>query len=187
MSSAIVAKLNKEDIIKDTVKDLAFEILGELSVSYVDSDDIKLGNAMPMEATQAAPTIKFTPFDKSQLSAEDKLALLMTDPDAPSRTEHKCTDLGGDIAISGKGVVRNNYIGPGPPKNSGYHRYVFFLCKQPKGADSSTFTKVENIISWGYGTPGAGAYDYIKENNLQLVGANYYMVENTTVDFNYDM
>ncbi|KAJ4142146.1 carboxypeptidase Y inhibitor [Fusarium falciforme] len=173
MSSAIVAKLNKEDIIKDTVKDLAFEILGELSVSYVDSDDIKLGNAMPMEATQAAPTIKFTPFDKSQLSAEDKLALLMTDPDAPSRTEHKWSEVchyiitdipveygpGGDIAISGKGV----------------------------GADSSTFTKVENIISWGYGTPGAGAYDYIKENNLQLVGANYYMVENTTVDFNYDM
>lgn len=154
MSSAIVAKLNKEDIIKDTVKDLAFEILGELSVSYVDSDDIKLGNAMPMEATQAAPTIKFTPFDKSQLSAEDKLALLMTDPDAPSRTEHKWSEVchyiitdipveygpGGDIAISGKGVVRNNYIGPGPPKNSGYHRYVFFLCKQPKGADSSTFT-----------------------------------------------
>ncbi|QID86757.1 hypothetical protein GRS66_009397 [Saccharomyces pastorianus] len=201
MSSAIIAKLDKEDVAKDVVKDLEFKLLGELSVSYAATNDVQLGNAMAMEATQSAPTVTFTPFDRGQLAVGDKLALLMTDPDAPSRTDHKwsevchyiATDIpveygsGGEIAISGKGIVRSNYIGPGPPKNSGYHRYVFLLCKQPEGVDSATFTKVDNIVSWGYGTPGAGAYDYIKQSNLHLIGANYFMVENTTVDFNYDM
>ncbi|CAI1583956.1 hypothetical protein SEUBUCD646_0L02400 [Saccharomyces eubayanus] len=93
MSSAIIAKLDKEDVAKDVVKDLEFKLLGELSVSYAATNDVQLGNAMAMEATQSAPTVTFTPFDRGQLAVGDKLALLMTDPDAPSRTDHKWSEV----------------------------------------------------------------------------------------------
>ncbi|XP_055849016.1 protein D3-like [Episyrphus balteatus] len=64
--------------------------------------------------------------------------LILTDPDAPSRAEPKMREFhhwlvvnipGNDIA---KGEVLTEYVGSGPPKDSGLHRYVFLLYKQPK-------------------------------------------------------
>ncbi|XP_055907077.1 protein D3-like [Eupeodes corollae] len=64
--------------------------------------------------------------------------LILTDPDAPSRAEPKMREFqhwlvvnipGDDISA---GEVLTEYVGSGPPKDSGLHRYVFLLYKQPK-------------------------------------------------------
>lgn len=63
--------------------------------------------------------------------------ILLIDPDAPSRKNPKFREwhhwLIGNIPGSeiAKGDVLSDYIGSGPPKDTGLHRYVFLLYKQP--------------------------------------------------------
>lgn len=60
-----------------------------------------------------------------------------TDPDAPSRKDPKFREWhhwlvtnipGKDLS---KGDVLSDYIGSGPPPDTGLHRYVFLVYKQP--------------------------------------------------------
>ncbi|KAI8426981.1 hypothetical protein MSG28_014636 [Choristoneura fumiferana] len=73
--------------------------------------------------------------------------LAMVDPDAPSREKPKFREWhhwlvgniqGGDL---NKSEVLSDYIGSGPPKGTGLHRYVFLVYKQPEKCD---FSKVPN-------------------------------------------
>lgn len=63
---------------------------------------------------------------------------LISDPDAPSRKEPKFREwhhwLMGNIKGSDlEGADHlSRYIGSGPPPDTGLHRYVFLLYKQPK-------------------------------------------------------
>lgn len=63
--------------------------------------------------------------------------LCMTDPDAPSRKEPTFREWhhwlvvnipGTDIS---KGEVLSEYVGSGPPPDTGLHRYVYLVYKQP--------------------------------------------------------
>ncbi|XP_003383905.1 PREDICTED: protein D2-like [Amphimedon queenslandica] len=63
--------------------------------------------------------------------------LIMTDPDAPSRTDNKFAEWrhwlvyniqGSDVST---GSTLCEYIGSGPPKGTGLHRYIFLVFKQP--------------------------------------------------------
>ncbi|EDV43704.1 uncharacterized protein Dana_GF16396 [Drosophila ananassae] len=62
--------------------------------------------------------------------------LIMTDPDAPSRAEPKfrefkhwvLVNIAGNDLASGEQIA--GYVGSGPPKGTGLHRYVFLLYKQ---------------------------------------------------------
>ncbi|XP_039955596.1 protein D2-like [Bactrocera tryoni] len=63
--------------------------------------------------------------------------IIMTDPDAPSRSNPKFREFnhwlvtnihGTDIS---SGDVLTAYVGSGPPQGTGLHRYVFLVYKQP--------------------------------------------------------
>lgn len=63
--------------------------------------------------------------------------MLSIDPDAPSRAEPQFREwhhwlvgniLGGNIS---SGEVLSAYVGSGPPPDTGLHRYVFLVYKQP--------------------------------------------------------
>lgn len=91
------------------------------------------------------------------------------------------------------GETYANYIGIGPPKNTGYHRYVIFVCEQKNKIDYSPLIKGDLILPryrnhfnykefskhYNLGIPTAGnfflaQYDetvpkvYKKLNNLSL-------------------
>lgn len=72
--------------------------------------------------------------------------LLFVDPDSPSRKEPKFREIRHwwVVNISGSNVESGetlcNYVGAGPPKDSGLHRYVFLVFKQ-KGKISNTDDK----------------------------------------------
>lgn len=66
---------------------------------------------------------------------------LRIDPDAPSRAKPTRREWrhwlvgnvpGSDLA---KGDSLTQYVGSGPPKDTGLHRYVFLLYKQPGKID----------------------------------------------------
>ena len=190
-TAAISAGLAKEDIIADIFPGQEFAPMGALLVDYEAHPDhvVALGNTLPTATTQEPPQFFYQPF--ADLDTEAKYTLVMTDPDAPSRTDKKyseyCHYVVTDISFADAkgGAIKpeqfhtaESYIGPGPPQGTGLHRYIFLLFKQATGTKGAEFTKVKERFNWGYGKPGVGIDIYAKANNLTLIAANYFLAEN---------
>lgn len=91
---------------------------------------VALGNELTPTQVKDKPAVQL------EGSADGLYTLIMTDPDAPSRTNPVHREFlhwtvinipGGDVA-AGQEVF--GYIGSGPPEKTGLHRYIFFLFKQ---------------------------------------------------------
>ena len=122
--------------------------------------------------------------------------LVFTDPDAPSRSDPRFREIlhwlvanvpENDIE---KGDVYSEYIGSGPKEDSGVHRYVLLVFKQPKGRLELDRPKASNRSSEGryafktrhlvdeykLGTPVAANFftakydDYVPILHQQLTG-----------------
>lgn len=81
--------------------------------------------------------VKEKPAVEWSAEPNDYYTLIMTDPDAPSRADPKFREFkhwvvvnipGNDVA---GGEALTDFVGSGPPKDTGLHRYVFLLYKQP--------------------------------------------------------
>lgn len=65
--------------------------------------------------------------------------LMMMDPDAPSRTDFPYREARHWLVVNipesyvQKGDHITEYVGSGPPKGTGLHRYTFLVYKQPNG------------------------------------------------------
>jgi len=89
------------------------------------------GQELTVAETQATPSVSWKADDKTLYT------LLCVDPDAPSRKEQKfkswrhwaLLNIPGSKLVNGYAAAP--YMGPGPPKGTGLHRYAFLLYKQP--------------------------------------------------------
>lgn len=103
-----------------------------LKVEYPSGVSVNLGNELTPTQVKDEPTVSWDADPKANY------VLCMTDPDAPSRKEPKFREwhhwLMGNIKGSDlEGADHlSRYIGSGPPPDTGLHRYVFLLYKQPK-------------------------------------------------------
>uniref|UniRef100_A0A034WW68 OV-16 antigen n=1 Tax=Bactrocera dorsalis TaxID=27457 RepID=A0A034WW68_BACDO len=101
-----------------------------LKVTYANDLEVKAGIELTPTQVKSQPVVEW--------EADQDLfyTLIMTDPDAPSRNAPKFREfkhwLVGNIPNNdiSKGEVLSAYVGSGPPKDSGLHRYVFLLYKQ---------------------------------------------------------
>ena len=63
------------------------------------------------------------------------------------------------------------YMPPGPPPKTGYHRYVFVLLAPIEGeGGSNELVKPKERAHWGYGKMGKGVRNWAKDNGLEAVG-----------------
>ncbi|CDH13320.1 related to Carboxypeptidase Y inhibitor [Zygosaccharomyces bailii ISA1307] len=187
-AKASIEGLTKHGIVKDVFKSTSFKPAGVLSAEYPNHQAVAMGNTLSVSGTQDKPTVQFTPMEGyGPFSTSDLLTLVLTDPDAPSRTDKKwseyCHYIESDIKMGeggllGGGKVLQPYVGPGPPKGTGPHRYVFLLYQQPSGVTCSSFTPIKDRPNWGYGSPATGVDKWATENKLKLVGANFFLAEN---------
>lgn len=101
-----------------------------LKVEY-NKFHVGFGNELAPKDVRAAPSVIYNGDPKAFYT------LMMVDPDAPSRKHPTAKQWqhwvvgnipGADIS---KGETLAEYVGSGPPKNTGLHRYVFLLYKQP--------------------------------------------------------
>lgn len=130
---------------------------------------VKYGNAVVSEGATLTPTASVAAPSVSFNSEQgDLYTLIMTDPDAPSRSEPSYREFihwvvvnikAGDIS---KGDTVASYVGPAPPHNSGKHRYVFLLFKQSASIDAAAAT--DHFKRRG----GLRAHNWAKVNNLGL-------------------
>ncbi|KAL5020294.1 hypothetical protein ScPMuIL_003186 [Solemya velum] len=123
------AKFREHGVVSDVVDSAP---TSELELTWKDGK-AEFGNVLTPTQVQSPPTVKFSAEDQSFYT------LIMNDPDAPSRKDPKFGEWhhwlvvnipGGDVT---KGEVMSEYVGSGPPKDTGLHRYVFLLYKQTGG------------------------------------------------------
>ncbi|KAG5417819.1 TFS1 [Candida metapsilosis] len=203
ISQSLDEAFTKNKIVPEVVDD--FETQGLLSIEYGPTELVTLGNTLSVSGTQEQPKIQLTlnsPTEDGKIESineGDKFILVLTDPDAPSNTDHKWSEylhwLVTDITLpnlkteSGEPEISHfidaargrevfKYQGPGPPPKTGKHRYVFLLFKQDPKASSLEAPK--DRPNWGTGTPSSGVRDWIKATapGSKLLAVNFFYAQN---------
>ncbi|XP_012266194.2 protein D2-like [Athalia rosae] len=125
VASEFEAAQIKPDIIKDAPNSLITVKYGGKSVSPGD---------------ELTPTeVKHVPEIHYEHEGGVLYTLVMTDPDVPNTRgynrefQHWVVGNIPEDSVA-KGEVLTAYVGSGPPKGSGLHRYIFLLYKQNQGA-----------------------------------------------------
>ncbi|KAF7633201.1 hypothetical protein Mgra_00007391 [Meloidogyne graminicola] len=122
-----VEEFKKNSIVPDVIPKAPEK---RIRLTFDSGVEAKLGNVLTPTQVKNPPKITW--------EAEDGVlyTLVMTDPDAPSRADPKFREWhhwlvvnipGNDVA---KGEVLSEYVGSGPPKLTGFHRYVFLVYRQ---------------------------------------------------------
>ncbi|KAJ3162696.1 hypothetical protein HDU86_003669 [Geranomyces michiganensis] len=164
--------LTTAGIIPDVIKDITPAVA--LSIKY-PVGAVTLGNNITPAQAAAQPVFAFTPRAENDLHT-----LLMVDPDVPSRAaaspaagqfRHMAllNIRGADVASA---LAASPYVGPGPPKGSGPHRYTFLLFRQ-QAEISAAAAGISAANRAGF-----KAQAFADKLGLELIGANFMLSEN---------
>jgi len=149
---------------------------GVIEVRYPSGIEPKLGNILTPTQVKDVPSSLTWPTEPNAL-----YTLCLTDPDAPSRAAPKYREWHHWLVVNipgcevGKGEVLSEYVGSGPPKGTGLHRYVFLAYKQP-GRLTPDEKKLTNRSGEGRGQ--FKIRNFAKKYNLgDPIAANLYQAE----------
>ncbi|ESO93146.1 hypothetical protein LOTGIDRAFT_119949 [Lottia gigantea] len=149
--------------------------LAILGITYENDLKIKPGKVVTPTQVQNEPTLIYDADPSSYYT------LIMHDPDAPSRENNINGEwqhwLIGNIPGNRvkDGDVLSEYIGAGPPKDTGLHRYVFVVFKQDRKIN---FELPRLTCHTMKGRAKQKVRDICKKYHLtELVASNYFMAE----------
>lgn len=150
--------------------------LAQLKITYSSVGEVNPGKVLTPTQVKDPPCLEWT------ADADAFYTLIMNDPDAPSRKEPKfgewhhwlLTNIPGCNVASGD--VMSEYVGSGPPKDTGLHRYVFLVFKQQ---GKQTFEGLQKLTNRAMdGRPMWKVRDFAKKYNLgQPVAGNFFQAE----------
>ncbi|KAH0555160.1 protein D2-like [Cotesia glomerata] len=104
----------------------------ELEVIYPGEKKVSLGEKLTPTEAKDPPEIHYKHEEGTFYT------LIMSDPDIPSRSNPTMPEFFHWTVVNipedkiSQGEVVVGYLGPGPPKDSGFHRYILVVYKQPK-------------------------------------------------------
>ncbi|KIX05233.1 uncharacterized protein Z518_06105 [Rhinocladiella mackenziei CBS 650.93] len=188
LTSTIRDTLIANEVIGDVLDD--FEPTYYLDITYPKSHEtVLLGNDIPVESVSKRPVFLFRSLSPPSIEPEDStFTLVLTDPDAKSRDNPKWSEMCHWILTNLTAPLREppprirkikpgeveEYYPPRPPPKTGSHRYVFVLLE----GDTSNLRAPSKRRHWGYGKVRHGVRDWAHENNLTVVGANFFFARN---------
>ncbi|XP_067012135.1 protein D2 isoform X2 [Anabrus simplex] len=120
--------MDKHAVVPDVIEKAPAAVA---EVTYPSGVKVDMGNELTPTQVKDPPTVKWPAKDGTLYT------LCMTDPDAPSRKEPKFREWHHWLVVNipgtniDKGEVLSEYVGSGPPKGTGLHRYVFLVYEQP--------------------------------------------------------
>ncbi|XP_012266003.2 protein D2-like isoform X2 [Athalia rosae] len=126
-SSTMTEALKQHGVIPDVVDKIPASLV---DVTYPGNLSVKIGQEFTPTQVKDQPAVKWN------ADPATFYTLAMSDPDAPSRETPTFREWhhwlvgnipGDDVS---KGDVLSEYVGSGPPKDTGLHRYVFLVYKQ---------------------------------------------------------
>ncbi|KIV97828.1 hypothetical protein PV10_01533 [Exophiala mesophila] len=196
---AIRDTLKDSQIIGDVLDDFTPDYY--IDITYPKHhESVRLGNDIPVPFVSHRPVFTFQPLSTAASPAVETnnatFTLILTDPDAKSREDPKWSEmchwivtnlslplidpspnfgvLDSQETLGKKSGELEEYLPPGPPPKTGPHRYVFVLLQ----GDSSSLTAPADRQHWGYGKVRHGVRDWADQNDLTVVGANFFYAQN---------
>ncbi|XP_022212991.1 protein D3 [Drosophila obscura] len=164
-----------EDIVPDVVDSVP---KGMLQVLYPGNLFVEQGNELTPTQVKDEPRVTWVSPEGE--GSETLLTLLMVDPDAPSREDPEFREIlhWAVVNIPGDdpraGYILAEYVGSGPPLNTGLHRYVFLLYRQSRKIEE-TLPIIKTIRK---GRLNFSARDFAAKNRLgSPIAANYYQAK----------
>lgn len=168
----VIEKFTSNEIIPDVINGLQES---ELKVTFPSGNEVKLGNVLTPTQVKDEPSVEW-------VAEEDTFyTLLLTDPDAPSRAQPAVREwhhwLVGNIQGSNvaSGDVLSQYVSSAPPLDSGLHRYVFLLFKQPSGRID--YSEVPKIAYSGEGRAKFNTKNFQNKYMLTAIAGNFYQAQ----------
>ena len=180
-----------------------FSVIGDFKPSFLvetfflddDEEDILvdgtfIGQNIPTKDVQNKPEVRLVaPERKGDYSTTsyppNNIIITLTDPDAPSHSDPKWSEMchwisiGVPVDVEEGAQVRGveplkdvvEYKPPGPPPHTGKHRYVL-LAFMPKNATTEplSLSVPAERQHWGYGSKGHGVKDWAEDNGLLQIG-----------------
>lgn len=134
-------QFKKHCVVPDVISIAPQELV---DVNFANGVKVEMGKELTPTQVKSPPTVKWA------AKESEYYTLAMVDPDAPSRENPKFREWhhwlvgniqGGDME---KSEVLSDYIGSGPPKGTGLHRYVILVYKQPEKLNFSKVKKLPN-------------------------------------------
>ncbi|XP_050298312.1 protein D3-like [Anthonomus grandis grandis] len=125
----LLQNMEKEKVVPEVIDKAPSEVA---EVVFPSGAKAEMGKVLTPTLVKDQPKVKWNADPNSLYT------VCMTDPDAPSRSDPKFREWhhwlvgnvpGDDIS---KGEALSEYVGAGPPKGSGLHRYVILVYKQKK-------------------------------------------------------
>ncbi|KAK0127750.1 hypothetical protein ONS96_007263 [Cadophora gregata f. sp. sojae] len=149
---------------------------------------VDLGNKFKPKQTKKPPGLSIYCPDTLETPG---LVAALTDPDAKSREDPKWSEMCHWIYIIPTRFTSTihkplefsilssddpdldlvEYKPPGPPPKTGYHRYVFVILE----GDTTNLTAPDERQHWGTGKVRHGVRDWAQREDLQVVGANWFI------------
>lgn len=138
--------------------------------------EVNLGNELTPTSVKDVPSFVSWPTQPQAL-----YTLCLTDPDAPSRKQPTFREFKHWLVVNIPGSNINDgktlaeYIGSGPPVDTGLHRYVFLVYKQPSRIEPDE-TPIDNRTREG--RRSFRIRDFAKKYNLgEPIAANFYQAQ----------
>lgn len=189
LGDAIRLALRENEIIGDVLDD--FDPSYRIMLAYPKYHErVTLGNFLSEKVVKKRPAFQFQYLDLPMNPPDNStFTLILTDPDATSRDNPEMSEMCHWIItnltlpdffetkdsfalLKSKDGELKSYYPPAPPKGTGRHRYVFVLLK---GDSSRTPKAPKKRPHWGYGKVRHGVRDWAAENELEVVGANFFV------------
>eukprot|EP01132_Coremiostelium_polycephalum_P002209 gene2209-2724_t len=164
--------LKTNQVIPNVLKE-SFAPIKELNITW-GAHKLNIGEVLTPTQVQNQPEFTY------EANSNEFYTIIFTDPDAPTRSNpirgewrHMViTNIPGNKVSEGD--VMAKYVGSGPPENSGLHRYVFILCKQPSKIHFKGEWKLPLVAEHRNNTK---AMDLIEKWNLEPQACNFYQAE----------
>ncbi|KAF8546578.1 PEBP-like protein [Imleria badia] len=195
--TAVATAVQRAGIIPDAIPaDLKIPFIPEalLVVRWPTGKEAILGNTLTTIDTADEPAVSFSPMQSFAAATDIGYTLVMTDPDAPSRSDPKMgqslAPLGGD-GSQGAGALTaldtgdlsarvtraatTPYYPPAPSRGTGPHRYVFLLYQEPS-VDLTIPTHAHEYKSGSNDRAKWNVASFAEQYGLKLVGVNYVVV-----------
>ncbi|XWV25681.1 phosphatidylethanolamine-binding protein-like protein [Tupanvirus soda lake] len=137
----------------------------------IGNTTIKDGIFIPLDQIVRKPKIRFDRYP------DELYTILMVDPDAPSR-ENPIYKYWLHLLIINNHQKIVSYEPPSPPKNSGKHRYIFYLLKQSDVLNKHQL-QIPNINSNNFDRKNFSLDDFINDNDLKIISSVYFETEYT--------
>ncbi|KAK5174410.1 carboxypeptidase Y inhibitor [Saxophila tyrrhenica] len=189
----LIYELKKAEIIPTVID--TFIPLATLNITWSNAT-AHYGNTVNPSLTQSVPNVMLLGSDSEPFisSKHPQVVVALTDPDAPSRDNPEWSEIchwvvtalpnkaaDGTVEMRFPDGVEEvmEYKPPGPPPETGKHRYVFVAMVARNGTmDELHLKKPADRQHWGYENEREGLRGWMGEMGLEVIAANFIYEQN---------